>query len=110
MSPIDSGAASGACGANSDTHSIDTRSAKRAAKSGVGFLSLYTVPSVWVYDGATSLGATPLLKVPLPAGIYKLRLKDSDGTYRTLSANIDPGKVSEMKIRVADLPVDQAQP
>ncbi len=88
---------------------VDTRSEQAAAKAGLGFLTLVTVPSAWVFDGSTALGASPLQRVPLPKGVYRLRLRDADGKYRTLGANIQAGKESKMTIQLADLPLDAAQ-
>ncbi len=88
---------------------VDTRSEQAAAKAGLGFLTLTTVPSAWVFDGATALGASPLQRVPLPKGVYRLRLRDADGKYRTLSAKIEAGKESTMTILLADLPLDAMQ-
>ncbi|MFL5321710.1 MAG: serine/threonine protein kinase, partial [Myxococcaceae bacterium] len=83
---------------------LDTRSSKTAKDSGVGWLTLYTVPPAAVFDGDDQLGTTPLTKIPFPVGVYKLRVIDPDGTDRILSAPIKAGEVTSMKLRVADLP------
>ncbi len=87
---------------------LDTRSRQSAAKHGVGWLTLYTVPPAAVFDGATSLGTSPLIKVPLEEGTYRLRLIDPDsGEHRVLSTPIRAGQETRLKIRVADLPVER---
>ena len=52
---------------------------KGAAKAGIGLLTLVTVPPAAVFDGATSLGTTPLQKLPLQVGTYRLRVVGSEG-------------------------------
>jgi serine/threonine protein kinase, bacterial len=85
---------------------LNTRSKAGAARDGLGWLSLFTVPPAQVFDGATNLGVSPLVKVPLPSGTYRLRLVDPDGLNRMLSVPIKPGEIQTMKIRVGDLPLD----
>jgi serine/threonine protein kinase, bacterial len=87
---------------------IDTSTTKGAAKAGMGWLTLYTVPKyAAVFDGATQLGTSPLVKVPLPIGTYRLRVvdpQDPGGTSKLLSAPVRPGEVTKLQIRLADLP------
>ncbi|MBU8899419.1 serine/threonine protein kinase [Corallococcus sp. H22C18031201] len=87
---------------------LDTRTAKGAAKAGLGWLTLSTLPlHAAVFDGSTQLGTTPLQKFPLPVGTYRLRVVDptsSDGASKLLSAPIRPGEVTKLQIRLADLP------
>ncbi|HEX4622530.1 MAG TPA: serine/threonine-protein kinase, partial [Myxococcaceae bacterium] len=92
--------------AEGEAEVLDTRTAGGAAKDGLGWLSLFTVPPAQVFDGANNLGVSPLVKVPLPAGTYRLRLVDPEGQNRMLSAKIKPGEVSTMKISVGDLPLE----
>ncbi len=87
---------------------LDTSTAKGAAKAGLGWITLYTVPRAAVFDGATHLGTTPLKKFPLPVGIYRLRVVDptnAEAESRLLSAPIKPGEETKMQIRLADLPL-----
>ncbi|QSQ18189.1 serine/threonine-protein kinase [Myxococcus landrumensis] len=87
---------------------LDTSSAQGAAKAGMGWISLSTVPPAAVFDGSTQLGTTPLKKFPLPVGTYSLRLVDptnAEAVDRRLSAPINPGKVTTIQIRLADLPL-----
>ncbi|WP_338866835.1 protein kinase domain-containing protein [Myxococcus stipitatus] len=87
---------------------VDTSSARGAAKAGMGWLSLSTVPPAAVFDGSTQLGTTPLRKFPLPVGTYSLRVVDpsnADAVSRRLSAPINPGKETTIQIRLADLPL-----
>ncbi|MFP2911709.1 serine/threonine protein kinase, partial [Pyxidicoccus sp. 3LFB2] len=87
---------------------LDTSTAKGAAKAGLGWITLYTVPRAAVFDGATHLGTTPLLKFPLPVGTYRLRVvdpTDAEAASRLLSAPIKPGEVTKIQIRLADLPL-----
>ncbi|WP_223633835.1 serine/threonine-protein kinase [Corallococcus sp. EGB] len=87
---------------------LDTSTSKGAAKAGLGWLTLYTVPkNAAVFDGATQLGTSPLSKFPLPVGTYRLRVvdpQDPGGTSKLLSAPIRPGEVTKLQIRLADLP------
>nr|WP_240359502.1 serine/threonine-protein kinase [Pyxidicoccus trucidator] len=87
---------------------LDTSTAKGAAKAGLGWITLYTVPRAAVFDGATHLGTTPLQKFPLPVGTYRLRVvdpTDAEAASRLLSAPIKPGEVTKIQIRLADLPL-----
>ncbi|RKH48510.1 serine/threonine protein kinase [Corallococcus sp. AB050B] len=87
---------------------LDTSTTHGAAKAGLGWLTLYTVPrNAAVFDGATQLGTSPLTKFPLPVGTYRLRVvdpQDPGGTSKLLSAPIRPGEVTKLQIRLADLP------
>jgi serine/threonine protein kinase, bacterial len=84
---------------------LDTSSPKAMAKAGIGLLTLTTVPPAAVYDGQTLLGTTPLRKVPLQAGTYKLRIVDPDGVSRLFSAPVELAKEKKYAIRVSDLPI-----
>ncbi|HEX8441478.1 serine/threonine protein kinase [Archangium sp.] len=86
---------------------IDTSTAKGAAKAQLGWLTLYTSPRAAVFDGDNHLGTTPLKKVALPVDTYRLRVVDPDGASRMLSAPIKPGQVTEMTVRMSDLPLWQ---
>ncbi len=88
---------------------IDTSTAKGAAKAQLGWLTLYTSPRAAVFDGDNRLGTTPLKKVALPVDTYRLRVVDPDGASRMLSAPIKPGQVTEMTVRLSDLPLWQEQ-
>ena len=83
---------------------IDTRTAKGAAKAEIGWLTLFTVPRAAVFEGDDQLGTAPLRKVPLPKGTYRLRVVDTEGASRMLSAPIKPGQLTEMTVRLSDLP------
>lgn len=87
---------------------LDTTTSKGAAKAGLGWLTLYTVPkNAAVFDGATQLGTSPLIKFPLPVGTYRLRVvdpQDPGGTSKLLSAPVRPGEVTKLQIRLVDLP------
>ncbi|GHG91973.1 hypothetical protein GCM10012319_53400 [Comamonas sp. KCTC 72670] len=87
---------------------LDTSTAKGAAKAGLGWITLYTVPRAAVFDGSTQLGTTPLKKFPLPVGVYRLRVVDptnAEAESRLLSAPIKPGEETKFQIRLADLPL-----
>ncbi|MFE8597614.1 serine/threonine-protein kinase [Archangium violaceum] len=88
---------------------IDTRTAKGAAKAELGWLTLRTIPRSAVFDGENQLGTTPLRKVPLPVDTYRLLVVDPDGVNKMLSVPIKPGQVTDMTVRVSDLPDWQAQ-
>ncbi|NVJ06499.1 protein kinase [Myxococcus sp. AM001] len=86
---------------------LDTRTAQGAAKAGLGWITLYTVPRAAVFDGTTQLGTTPLKRFPLPVGVYRLRVVDPTevaAESRLLSAPIKPGEETKLQIRLADLP------
>jgi serine/threonine-protein kinase len=84
---------------------IDTSTVKGAKKAKIGWLTLYTTPRAAVFDGDSQLGTTPLRKVALPEATYRLVVVDAEGTNRWLSVPIKPGQVTEMTVRVSDLPV-----
>jgi serine/threonine-protein kinase len=74
----------------------DTRSAKNAD---VGYLTLFTInPShAAVFEGGTSLGTTPLSKVPLDEGHHTLRVVDDESHNRTFEVQVKAGQVTELK-------------
>ncbi|AKJ04914.1 serine/threonine protein kinase [Archangium gephyra] len=88
---------------------IDTSTAKGAAKAELGWLTLRTIPRAAVFDGENQLGTTPLRKVPLPVDTYRLLVVDPDGVNKMLSVPIKPGQVTDMTVRISDLP-DWAAP
>jgi serine/threonine-protein kinase len=83
---------------------VDTRSPAAMRKAGIGLLTLVTVPPAAVYDGATSLGTTPLQKLPLQVGTYRLRIVDPEGNSRLFSAPVELAKEKKYTIRLSDLP------
>ncbi|RKH39939.1 serine/threonine protein kinase, partial [Corallococcus llansteffanensis] len=87
---------------------LDTSTAKGAAKAGLGWLTLYTVPkNAAVFDGSTQLGTSPLIRVAIPVGTYRLRVvdpQDPGGTSKLLSVPVRPGELTKLQIRLADLP------
>jgi serine/threonine-protein kinase len=58
--------------------SAESAAAPTAAAPAPGFLSLDSEPWSEVFLGSTSLGATPLMHVPLPPGKHVLTLKNSE--------------------------------
>jgi serine/threonine-protein kinase len=91
--------------APSDALVLDTSSPRAMKKAGIGLLTLATVPPAAVYDGQTSLGTTPLRKVPMQAGTYKLRIVDPEGVSRLFSAPVGLAKESKYAIKLSDLPL-----
>jgi serine/threonine-protein kinase len=83
---------------------LDTKDPRKMRKAGIGLLTLYTVPRAAVFDGQTSLGTTPLMKVPLPAGTYRLRVVDPEGNSRMFSGVVEVAKDNKYTIKVSDLP------
>jgi serine/threonine-protein kinase len=83
---------------------VDTKDPRKMKKAGIGLLTLYTVPRAAVFDGQTSLGTTPLMKVPLQAGTYRLRVVDPEGNSRLFSAPVELAKDNKYTIKVSDLP------
>jgi serine/threonine-protein kinase len=90
--------------ADGEPEVIDTRTAKGAAKAELGWLTLRTIPRAAVFDGENQLGTTPLRKVPLPVDTYRLLVVDPDGVNKMLSVPIKPGQVTDMTVRISDLP------
>jgi serine/threonine-protein kinase len=84
---------------------LDTSSPRAMKKAGIGLLTLATVPPAAVFEGQMSLGTTPLRKVPMQAGTYKLRIVDQDGVSRLFSAPVELAKEKKYTIRVSDLPL-----
>lgn len=100
-------AKTGAAGAGSGEVAV-VRDEKTAKAAAVGYVTLYTVnPSnVAVFAGDTSIGTTPLLKVPLEVGAHKLRVVDGENKNRMLSVTVKSGQTSEMKgVDVGSLPL-----
>jgi serine/threonine-protein kinase len=83
---------------------LDTKDPRKMRKARIGLLTLYTIPRAAVFDGQTSLGTTPLLKVPLPAGTYRLRVVDPEGNSRMFSGVVEVAKDNKYTIKVSDLP------
>ena len=80
---------------------------KSARAAEVGYLSLRTVnpSSAAVFLEDSSLGSTPLTKVPLEVGLHSLRVVDGESKSRTLSVLIEAGKTKEFQaIDVTSLP------
>ena len=81
---------------------------KGARNADIGYLSLRTVnpSSANVLMNGDELGSTPLSKVPVEAGVHRLRLIDGDGRPRMLSVIIEAGKTNEMRaVDVSSLPL-----
>ncbi|WP_375765832.1 protein kinase [Archangium gephyra] len=94
--------------ADGEPEIIDTRTARGAAKAELGWLTLRTIPRAAVFDGDNQLGTTPLRKVPLPVDTYRLLVVDPDGVNKMLSVPIKPGQVTDMTVRISDLPAWEA--
>jgi serine/threonine protein kinase, bacterial len=84
---------------------VDTKDPRKMKKANIGLLTLYTVPRAAVFDGNTLLGTSPLMKVPLTAGTYRLRILDSEGNSRMFSAPVVVAKDNKYTIVVSDLPL-----
>ena len=94
--------------ANPDGQVEIVKDLKGAKNADIGYLSLRTVnpSSANVLMNGDELGSTPLSKVPVEAGVHKLRLIDGDGKPRMLSITIEAGKTNEMRaVDVSSLPV-----
>ncbi len=71
--------------------------AARRAKP--GFLSLQTTPWTLVFFGRKNLGETPLAKVPLPAGVHRLKLvNDEKKLSTTIEVEIKPGQTTTKRL------------
>lgn len=83
------------------------KDAKGAKANSVGYLSLRTAnpSSAAVFLGSSSLGSTPLIKMPIEAGVHQLRVVDGDSKNRLLSVTIAAGKTEEMNVNVGSLPL-----
>jgi len=72
--------------------------AKKAAKQGA--LSLQTTPWTLVFLGNKSLGETPLVNLPLPAGTHRLRLvNDEKKLSTTIEVQIKPGQTTTKRLK-----------
>ena len=81
--------------------------AKPGARSGggKGTLTLFTIPAGAVVSlQGKSLGNTPLLKTPVPAGTQLLLLTFPDGAKKQFSAKIAPNALSKFKFNKDELP------
>ncbi len=83
------------------------KDAKGARANSVGYLSLRTAnpSSAAVFLGDSALGSTPLIKMPVEAGVHQLRVVDGDSKNRLLSVTIAAGKTEEMNVNVGSLPL-----
>jgi eukaryotic-like serine/threonine-protein kinase len=64
-----------------------------------GRLTLDTTPWTRVYLGKTVLGDTPLIEVPLPVGLQKLKLvNDAEGVSSVVEVQIRPGQTTVKKL------------
>jgi serine/threonine-protein kinase len=76
---------------------------RRAAPPPVakGRLSLDTTPWTQVSLGKTVLGDTPLVSVPVPAGMHKLRLRNAEkGIDKTIEVEIQPDKHKGLRLKL----------
>ncbi|MEW5741738.1 MAG: protein kinase [Myxococcota bacterium] len=84
------------------------RDAKSAKAADMGYMTLRTLnpSSAAVFLDNTSLGSTPLVKVPMDVGVHRLRVVDGDSKSRLLSVTINSGKTLELKgVDVSSLPL-----
>jgi serine/threonine protein kinase len=73
--------------------------APTAKPAGTGFLTLKTSPWSVVYEGATSLGMTPLARVQLPAGKHTLRcVNDEKKIEKTVQVEVRPGETTSQSV------------
>jgi len=78
--------------------SPSTPARRRVAK---GRLTLDTQPWTQVWFRGRSLGDTPLLEKPLPAGKHTLRLVNPDkGVKHAIEVEIQPGQTTTMKLKL----------
>ncbi len=74
---------------------------KRPAVKGKGRLSLQTSPWSIVYFGKKSLGETPLVNVPLPAGRQRLVLINDERKLKTtIEVEIKPNQTTTLKLKL----------
>lgn len=84
------------------------KDARGAKANELGYLTLKTSnpASSAVFLGKTALGSTPLVKMPLEAGVHDLTLLDSDSKQRTLTITIAAGQTTDAKtVNVGSLPL-----
>jgi serine/threonine-protein kinase len=75
--------------------------APKTALAARGYLSLDTHPWTRVYLGKASLGETPLLAVPLPAGRHVLRLRnEQEKIDRVIEVDVTPGQKKAMRLKL----------
>ncbi|WNG42729.1 protein kinase [Archangium minus] len=88
--------------ANKDSDGDDDREPARNVKKGA--LTLLVLPEAEVFLKGRSLGKTPLIKVPIPAGTHRLIIKGADGKQHLLSVPIQAGKTAQFKLALKDIP------
>jgi serine/threonine-protein kinase len=72
----------------------------RPVAAGTGKLTLQTTPWTEVFLGSKSLGESPLLEVPLPAGKHTLRLVNAEAGVKTsIEVEIAAGKTTVKKLK-----------
>ena len=72
----------------------------RAPVAGKGKLTLQTTPWTEVFLGGKSLGESPLIEVPLPAGKHTLRLVNAEANIKmSVEVEIAAGKTTVKKLK-----------
>ncbi|MBL8917587.1 MAG: serine/threonine protein kinase [Myxococcaceae bacterium] len=76
-------------------------SPKAVVKKKPGSLSLQTTPWTIVYLGKKNLGETPLVNVPLPPGLHRLRLVNEEKRLSTtIEVEIKSGAVTTKRLKL----------
>jgi serine/threonine-protein kinase len=93
-------------GGTSDEPAV-VKDVKGAKANELGYLTLKTTnpSSAAVFLGKTELGSTPLVKLPLEAGVHELRIIDGDSKNRSYTVTITAGKTEEKIVNVGSLPL-----
>ncbi|MFL5321113.1 MAG: hypothetical protein ACJ790_15745 [Myxococcaceae bacterium] len=85
---------------------------KRHAQAALipGALTLVTMPEAEVFRNGTSLGKTPLFRLPMPVGVHLLKLKGRARNFccAKLPSASDPFPRSFRKPRVASITIRSA--
>jgi eukaryotic-like serine/threonine-protein kinase len=82
---------------NTTTEAPTKPAVKRLTK---GFLSLQTTPWTLVFLGNKSLGETPMVNVPLPPGMHRLKLVNEEKKLSTtIEVEIKPGQTTTKRLK-----------
>lgn len=85
---------------------VEDEGAGKAAPKKTGFLTLVSNPPARVFRGVNDLGTTPLFRLKLPAGRFRLKLLFGATDARELNVEIEAGKTSVFNFKSPqDLPV-----
>ena len=78
----------------------DSTDTPKRPVAGMGKLTLQTTPWTEVFLGTKSLGESPLIEVPLPAGKHTLKLVNAEANIKmSVEVEIAAGKTTVKKLK-----------